>query len=101
MMATTGIGTDELNMPIYSPDELDSYFRRIGYSGSIEPSLDTLTSLHRLHPAAISFESLDPFMGRPVRLDHEALHAKLIRSRRGGYCHEHNLLFHDLLSTLG
>lgn len=88
-------------MPIRSPDLLASYFRRIGYSGSIEPNLDTLTNLHRLHPATIAFESLDPFMGRPVRLDHDSLLTKLIGSRRGGYCHEHNLLFHDLLAMLG
>lgn len=88
-------------MPVHHPDELAAYFRRIGYSGSIEPSLATLTSLHRLHPATIAFESLDPFMGRPVQLDHGSLCAKLIGSRRGGYCHEHNLLFHDVLATLG
>jgi N-hydroxyarylamine O-acetyltransferase len=79
---------------------LDAYLKRINYAGSIAPTLETLTMLHRLHPAAIPFENLDPLMERPVRLGLSDLEQKLIIERRGGYCFEHNLLFKAVLETM-
>jgi N-hydroxyarylamine O-acetyltransferase len=81
--------------------DLESYFRRIGYTGSRAPTLDTLRALHLRHPLAIPFETLDPLLGRPVRLDRDALQQKLIAERRGGYCFEQNLLFGHVLAELG
>ncbi|MDD4932185.1 MAG: arylamine N-acetyltransferase [Methylacidiphilaceae bacterium] len=80
---------------------LDAYFARIGYDGPRAASLDTLRSLHALHPQAIPFENLDPLLGRPVALDLASLHQKLVLEGRGGYCFEHNLLFAEVLRTLG
>jgi N-hydroxyarylamine O-acetyltransferase len=79
---------------------LDAYLRRINYSGSIAPTLDTLATLHRLHPAAIPFENLDPLMERPVRLQLSDIEQKLLNERRGGYCFEHNLLVKAVLETM-
>ncbi len=81
--------------------DLAAYFARIGYCGPSEPGMDLLRALHARHPAAIAFESLDPFLGRPVDLDPAAIQAKLVHTRRGGYCQEHNALFHDVLGALG
>src|SRR3712207_6616725 len=81
--------------------DLDSYFERIGYTGTRTPTLDTLRAIHLLHPRTIPFENLDPLLGRPVRLDAAFLRAKLIAERRGGYCYEHNLLLKDVLEALG
>jgi len=81
--------------------DLDAYFARIGYDGPREPGIDLLRALHARHPAAIAFECLDPFLGRPVDLDPGAIQAKLVHTRRGGYCQEHNSLFHDVLAALG
>jgi N-hydroxyarylamine O-acetyltransferase len=81
--------------------DLDAYLARIGYGGPREASLETLKALHLLHPQAISFENLDPFLGRPVKLDIASLQEKLIGSQRGGYCFEHNLLFMHALDLLG
>jgi N-hydroxyarylamine O-acetyltransferase len=86
---------------IAAPVDLDPYFARIGYDGPRAATLEVLTELHRLHPAAIAFENLDPFLGRPVPLDIEALQAKLVTGRRGGYCYEHNGLFKAVLTALG
>jgi N-hydroxyarylamine O-acetyltransferase len=36
-----------------------------------------------------------------VDLDPAMLQAKLVGARRGGYCHEHNAMFHDVLAELG
>lgn len=80
---------------------IDAYFERIGFAGSIAPTLDTLTQLHALHPAAIAFENLDPLMGAPVRLELRNLEQKLLFEKRGGYCFEQNLLFMAVLQELG
>lgn len=79
---------------------LKAYFDRIGFAGSIAPTLATLEMLHALHPAAIPFENLNPLMGEPVRLDQASLERKLLTERRGGYCFEHNLLFMRILRDL-
>jgi N-hydroxyarylamine O-acetyltransferase len=81
--------------------DLDGYFRRIGYSGARAPTLETLGAIHLRHALTIPFENLDPFLRRPVRLDLATLEQKLVRSRRGGYCFEHNLLFKAALDALG
>jgi N-hydroxyarylamine O-acetyltransferase len=77
--------------------DLESYFTRIGYDGPRVATLETLRAIQLLHPQAIAFENLNPLLALPVRLDVESLQQKLVRSRRGGYCFEHNgLLFHAL-----
>lgn len=81
--------------------DLDAYFRRIGYGGPRTPTLATLRAIHLLHPRAISFENLDPFLGRPVLLDPESLERKLVREGRGGFCFEQNLLLRHALEGLG
>lgn len=80
---------------------IDAYFERIGFAGSIAPTLQTLELLHALHPAAIPFENLDPLMQVPVRLELRNLQQKLLFEKRGGYCLEQNLLFKAVLETLG
>ena len=77
------------------------YSKRIGYSGTAGPDLATLTGLHRAHIGAIPFENLDIQMGRTVKLDPDALQAKMVRQRRGGYCFEQNSLFMLALQSIG
>lgn len=89
-----------VGMSVASQPNIDAYFERIGFSGSIAPSLETLTQLHQLHPAAIPYENLDSLMGSPVRLDLANLQQKLLFDRRGGYCFEHNTLFQAMLADL-
>lgn len=85
-----------------SAADLDAYLARIGFSGPADATLRTLSELHRLHPQAIAFENLDPFLGRlPVKLDLASLVSKLVHRRRGGYCFEQNLLFGHVLTQLG
>jgi N-hydroxyarylamine O-acetyltransferase len=87
-------------MPL-SPDELDAYFARIGWTGPVAQDRATLNAIAAHHPAAIPFENLDPYLDRPVDLAPEALVAKLIHGRRGGYCFEQNGLLRSVLETLG
>lgn len=81
--------------------DVDKYLRRIGHQGAVAPDLATLMALHAAHVDAIPFESLDPYLRRPVPLDPPALQAKLVDSRRGGYCFEHNTLFKAVLEAIG
>src|SRR6202035_5875096 len=73
--------------------DFGEYSKRIGYSGTAGPDLATFCRLHRAHMGAIPFENLDIQMGRTVKLDPDALQAKMVRQRRGGYCFEQNSLF--------
>ena len=81
--------------------DLDSYFERIGFTGTRQANEETLRALHELHPAAIALESIDPWLGVPVSLELPALMDKLVHGGRGGYCYEHNMLFWAVLEALG
>ena len=89
-----------VGMSVAFKPNIDAYFERIGFAGSIAPTLETLSQLHALHPAAIPYENLNPLMGAPVRLDLPNLQQKLVFDRRGGYCFEHNTLFRAILEDL-
>lgn len=81
--------------------DVDGYCRRIGFTGTRAPTLETLRAIHALHPQAIPFENLDVILRRGVRIDRDSLRTKLIESGRGGYCFEHNSLLRDALLALG
>ena len=63
--------------------------------------LETLRAIVARHALAIAFETLDPFLGRPVNLDRASLQSKLVDGGRGGYCFEQNLLLTHALAALG
>jgi N-hydroxyarylamine O-acetyltransferase len=83
------------------PSDLDAYFDRIGYAGPRAPTLAALRALSAAHARAIPFENLDVLLGRPIRLEPEALVEKLVHARRGGYCFEQNGLLLEVLTALG
>lgn len=79
---------------------LNAYFERIGFAGSIAPTIQTLEQLHALHPAVIPFENIAPLIGEQVMLDQQSLEKKLLVDKRGGFCFEHNFLFMRILRDL-
>ncbi|MBA2780402.1 arylamine N-acetyltransferase family protein [Billgrantia kenyensis] len=81
--------------------DLDAYLARIDYRGPLTPSLETLKTLQQAHLAAVPFENLEIVTGGEIRIDLDSLQDKLVRRRRGGYCHEHNTLFATVLDRLG
>ena len=106
-MSKPSIG-NETTMPIEHPIgqaksgfDLAAYLTRIGYDGVLDPTSETLRSLHFAHVSAIPFENLDIVLGRGISLDLGDLQAKLVTARRGGYCFEHNTLFAAALESLG
>ena len=84
-----------------SEGDLRTYFERIGSSGEARADRATLQALVAAHTGTIPFENLNPFLGLPVSLSSNALVAKLVRQRRGGYCYEQNGLFSHVLETIG
>lgn len=81
--------------------DLPAYLDRIGHTGVLEPTGQTLTALHRAHIGSIPFENLDLVLGRSIGVDLDSVQAKLVTRRRGGYCYEHGVLFAAVLEALG
>ncbi len=80
---------------------VDRYLARIGYAGSREPSLATLTGLQAAHLIAVPFENLHVFHRVGVRVDIDWSYDKIVEQRRGGWCYELNGCFAELLARLG
>ncbi|HTV78067.1 MAG TPA: arylamine N-acetyltransferase [Steroidobacteraceae bacterium] len=83
------------------PFPLAEYLQRIGIDAPVTADLPTLAAIHAAHVAAIAFEGLDPFLGRPVKLDLASLQEKILSGRRGGYCFEQNTLLKAALEAIG
>lgn len=81
--------------------DVDGYLGRIGAAGPLAPSAEALAELHQAHVGTTPFENLDILLGRRISLELDALEAKLVGGRRGGYCFEQNTLFRAALEALG
>ena len=81
--------------------DLKAYLERINYHGATTPDADTLRALQVAHLLAVPFENLSIHNQEPIVLDDEALFAKIVARRRGGFCYECNGLFAWLLRALG
>jgi N-hydroxyarylamine O-acetyltransferase len=78
-----------------------AYLQRIDYRGPREPTVRTLSQLHRAHMYSVPFENLDIPLRRPIVLSLPLLFDKIVRRRRGGFCYELNGLFAWLLQEIG
>lgn len=97
---------------ILNPEQVNAYLVRIGHpkpnpedsSSANHYGLGLLASLQRQQLASVPFENLSlHYSGHDysVSLDPEAVYAKIVTRRRGGYCMENNLLFRILLRSFG
>ena len=93
----TLITTRQRNLPI----QLEHYFNRIAYVGTVAPDFATLAALHETHVCAVPFENLDVQLQRPVSTSVEAAYEKIVVDRRGGWCYEQNGLFGWVLKEIG
>ena len=80
---------------------IGAYLERINYQGSLAPTAETLRELQIAHLLAVPFENLSIHAGQPIVLEDEALFAKIVERRRGGFCYEANGLFAALLRATG
>ena len=78
-----------------------AYLARIGYTGPLNPSADTLRGLHLAHLYTVPFENLDISLKRKITCDEERFFHKIVELRRGGFCYELNGAFAALLRALG
>ncbi len=81
--------------------DLNSYLRRIKFTGELAPTLDVLTRITEAHAKAIAFENIDAALSVPIQLSNEAIFDKLVTKNRGGYCFEQNGLLLWVLESLG
>ena len=92
----------EFHYDTLSPEKLDAYLSRIGYSGERSLTKETLDALVYLHQCHVPFEDLDVFdQLAPIRLDAASLFDKVVTRHRGGFCFELNGSFQLLLHSMG
>ncbi|HEY0367242.1 MAG TPA: arylamine N-acetyltransferase, partial [Pyrinomonadaceae bacterium] len=80
---------------------IDAYLKRINYNGPRDLSAETLRALQVAHLTSVPFENLSIHAGERIVLDEDALFAKIVEERRGGFCYECNGLFAGLLRAMG
>ena len=81
--------------------DINAYLKRINYQGSLAVTAETLRELQVAHLLSVPFENLSIHAKQPIVLEDEALFAKIVERRRGGFCYECNGLFAALLRALG
>lgn len=81
--------------------DVQAYLDRIGFTGAIDGSVETLAQLQECHLHTIPYENFDILNGIPLSLEVPDLFDKIVNRRRGGYCFELNALFSWLLRELG
>lgn len=80
---------------------VEPYLNRLGYSGPLTNTVETLRALQMAHLLAVPFENLSIHSAEPIILNDAALFDKIVVRRRGGFCYELNGLFAALLRQLG
>lgn len=86
----------------FTTAEVAAYLDRIGYEGSVTPTLTTLNGIHHAHLFNVPFENLDILpLGRRLSLDPHAIYDKIVNHHRGGLCYELNGLLAAILRDLG
>lgn len=80
---------------------LEQYFKRIGYGGEVEPTLEVLDALMFAHSASIPFENISILNGEVISLDVQDIYKKIVIEKKGGYCFEQNNLFLEVLKKIG
>lgn len=81
--------------------DIPAYLQRIGYGGSVSPTVQTLGALQKSHLLNVPFENLDIHLGKPLNLAAGALFTKIVKQQRGGFCYELNGLLAEALRQLG
>ncbi|CAM5683905.1 hypothetical protein SALBM135S_05670 [Streptomyces alboniger] len=82
-------------------EQTEAYLRRIGVERPSSPSARALRELHKARLRSVPFENLSIHLGEEILLSEEALVAKVVDARRGGFCYELNGAFAALLAALG
>ncbi len=80
---------------------VDAYLAYLGYDDRPDPTLESLTELHRRHVTAIPYENLEIMLGRPPSVDPLDSLERITRVGRAGYCFHQNGALEVVLTHLG
>src|SRR5262245_15928356 len=86
--------------------DVETYLRRLDFSGNAERSWETLRDLHKRHLVSVAFDNSDSIARRVAPEDLLDIGAdgtfdRIVREGRGGTCTALNGLFRRLLGSLG
>ena len=85
----------------YSAEQVKAYLARIGLSGELPLTAETLTRIVSAHYQTVPYENLFILSGTPLDLSPEALFQKIVLEHRGGFCFELNAALGELPEGLG
>ena len=95
-------GSRKRRIPMaYSAEQVKAYLARIGLSGELPLTAETLTRIVSAHYQTVPYENLFILSGTPLDLSPEALFQKIVLEHRGGFCFELNAALGELLEGLG
>jgi N-hydroxyarylamine O-acetyltransferase len=86
---------------VITDGRIRAYLERLGFEALPPPTIEGLRGLHAAHLERVPFENLSIHLGEEIVLEPEALVAKIVDRRRGGFCYELNGAFATLLRALG
>ncbi|MGH8355783.1 MAG: arylamine N-acetyltransferase family protein [Pseudomonas sp.] len=87
-------------MEALNPQQSQAYLNHLELPAPGVADRANLDRLIAAQLARVPFENVNVLLDRPVRLDADALFAKVVEGGRGGYCFEINSLFARLLLAL-
>jgi N-hydroxyarylamine O-acetyltransferase len=85
---------------VIADGRIRAYLERLGFGRPPPPTIEGLRQLHAAHLERVPFENLSIHLGEQIVLEPEALVAKIVDRRRGGFCYELNGAFATLLRAL-
>ena len=86
---------------VYEGCNIETYLKRIGFTGEAKADLETLNKIQELHVISVPYENLEIMARKPITLDIPAVYEKIVTRGRGGYCFELNGLYAWLLEEIG
>ena len=83
------------------PDTVTKYLARLGFSGDLAPTPETLAELQRRHQDEVPYENLAIMLGRPDSTDPAETLERIAAGGNAGYCFHQNGAFEIVLRALG
>ncbi|NLX18153.1 MAG: arylamine N-acetyltransferase [Desulfobulbus sp.] len=80
---------------------LKAYLKRLRCPPMRDPDKASLHNLQTSHLFSVPFENLSIHWAEPMKLSPEHFFRKIVIENRGGICYENNILFANLLRSLG
>lgn len=81
--------------------KFQTYFKKLNILPPDKLSIKFVEDLQKAHIKTFSFNSIAVLLEEPISLFIDDIMDKIVIKNYGGYCFEHNKLFHDVLESLG